>query len=105
MGFSSVGGQKSKIVDIKNPSVYYDTESDPYTIYDLKGKIPDIYSKLTLENFSIVSIDYETLGGVSIHIEIDSYDSKNGRLRVNRSYRTGNTSRMYFNSITFRVVY
>lgn len=106
MGFSSVGGRKSKVIDIKNPEVYYDTESDPYTIYDLKAKIPDIYSKLTLENFSIVSIDYETLSSVSIRINLASYDAKTGRLKVNRSYRKeNNESRMYFNSITFRVVY
>ena len=104
-GFASVGGTKSKIVDIKNPEIYYDTESDPYTIYNVKSKLPDVYSKLSVENFSILSIDYETLGGVSIRINIASYDAKNGRLRVNRSYRGSNQTRMYFNNITFRVVY
>lgn len=104
-GYMVAGGQSVHVVDVVNPSIVYDTETDPYTTYDIKSKLPDIYSKLSVENFSILSIDYETIGGVSISISIDSYDSGSGVLKVNRTYRTGNTRRMYFNAITFRVVY
>lgn len=91
MGFQTPGGRKTKKVLVYSGLLRKGSNAgdDRYILYvDVKAKLPDVYTKLTKDNFFIIPSSISLLINSSPYsLQWDctmSYDASSGRLTLSR---------------------